>query len=222
MIDDCTGLVLAGGQSRRMGRDKTALEWDGATLLERACTCLQAVFPRVLVSLRQPREGLAWEQVLDRAGGDGALAEPFAGPLAGLAAGLAAARTPWVFVLAADMPLISARTIEALATRRTGSQAVVPVAGGVLQPLAAFYPTDALPEVEALLATPGRHGPRALLERIGACRVDESTLYTVGQRAYGAKHSNDSNDSNDSHDFFDVDTPQDWDAARQYRSHAHE
>ena len=33
MIDDCTGLILAGGDSRRMGRDKTALEFDGQTLL---------------------------------------------------------------------------------------------------------------------------------------------------------------------------------------------
>lgn len=211
MIDDCTGLVLAGGESRRMGRDKTALVWDGATLLERACTRLQAVFPRVLVSLRQPREGLVWEQVLDRAGAEG--------PLAGLAAGLAAARTPWVFVLAADMPLISLRTIEALAARRIGSQAVVPVAGGVLQTLAAFYPTDALPEVEALLATPGRHGPRALLERIGACRVDERDLRPgeCTPRSGECTPPPGEGRPNDSYDFFDVDTPQDWDAARQYR-----
>lgn len=230
MIDDCTGLVLAGGESRRMGSDKTVLVWDGATLLERACTRLQAIFPRVLVSLRQPREGLAWEQVLDQAGADGALAGPLAGalagPLAGLAAGLAAARTPWVFVLAADMPLISVRTIEALAARRSGSQAVVPVAGGVLQPLAAFYPSDALPEIEALLATPGRHGPRALLERIGACRVDERDLRPgectprpgectprSGERTPRPSEGK----PNDSNEFFDVDTPQDWEAARHNR-----
>ena len=98
MIDDCTGLVLAGGNSRRMGRDKTALEFEGQTLLQRTVALLQTVFPQVLVSVRSYRQDVSVPQVID--------AYPDAGPLAGLCAGLAKADTPWVFAVAADMPFL--------------------------------------------------------------------------------------------------------------------
>jgi molybdopterin-guanine dinucleotide biosynthesis protein A len=88
MIDDCTGLILAGGDSRRMGRDKAALEFGGRTLLQGATALLRSVFPRVLLSVRHPRDDAAMPQVTD---------DPSdAGPLAGLCAGLAGAGTPWV------------------------------------------------------------------------------------------------------------------------------
>ena len=78
MIKDCTGLVLAGGHSRRMGRDKTVLEFNGQTLLQRTVALLQTLFPSVLVSVRGIREDVAVPQVVDEL--------PDAGPLAGLAA----------------------------------------------------------------------------------------------------------------------------------------
>ena len=75
MIDDCTGLVLAGGESRRMGRDKTVLEFGGRSLLQSAVDRLREVFPQVWVSVRQRRAEVTVPQVLDEV--------PDAGPLAG-------------------------------------------------------------------------------------------------------------------------------------------
>ena len=56
MIENCTALILAGGDSRRMGQDKAALVLDGKTLLERVTATMQQVFPKVIVSVRQLRD----------------------------------------------------------------------------------------------------------------------------------------------------------------------
>lgn len=168
MIDDCTGLILAGGDSHRMGRDKAALEFGGQTLLQGATALLQSVFPRVLLSVRHPRDDAAVPQVTD---------DPSdAGPLAGLCAGLAGAGTPWVFALAVDMPFLDAALIRELAGRRGGFEAVVPVVREVPQPLAAYYAASALPALRAVLTGPGRRGPRSALECLNVClvRADEA------------------------------------------------
>ncbi|WP_153109089.1 molybdenum cofactor guanylyltransferase [Propionivibrio limicola] len=191
MIEDCTALILAGGDSRRMGFDKTALTLDGQTLLQRAIERMQAVFPRVLVSVRQPRADVDVPQVFD--------AFPDAGPLAGLCAGLAEAKTGWVFAVAADMPFVSPALVEQLAARREGFEAVVPVVGGCPQPLAAFYAVAALPSLRATLAGPGKHSLRAALERLLVCRVDEKSLLAADPELAS---------------FVDLDTPADVAVAR--------
>ena len=96
MIEDCTAIVMAGGDSRRMGQDKADLVFDGETLLRRAIATMQAIFPKVIVSVRQVRAGLDVPQVCDEL--------PASGPLAGLISGLAQAGTSWVFAVACDMP----------------------------------------------------------------------------------------------------------------------
>ena len=63
MIPDCTALILAGGLSTRMGQDKTRLELDGKSLLQRAIEAMQSLFPSVLVSVRTWREDLLVPQV---------------------------------------------------------------------------------------------------------------------------------------------------------------
>jgi len=195
VISDCTGLVLAGGESRRMGVDKPGLDFGGTTLLERVLGRLQGVFPRVVVSVRTPRADVAVPQVCD--------AHPAGGPLAGLCAGLAAASTPWVFAVAADMPFMHPAMIRKLATRREGYQAVVPMIGGFPQPLAAYYATNALSVVRTLLDAPGRHSLRALMEQLRVCLVDEGELLAIDPGL---------------HSFFDLDTPSDLAAARRHEN----
>ena len=192
MIEDCTGLVLAGGASRRMGEDKTKLELGGTTLLQRVIDLMHVVFPRVLVSVRESRSDIAEPQVLDVC--------PDGGPLAGLCAGLASAETPWVFAVAANMPYLNPDVIRNLAARRDSFQAVVPVIQGVPQPLAAFYAVTALPTMRMVLAEPGKHSLRSVLERLHVCLVHESRFQDVdpGLRS-----------------FIDLDTPDDVAAARR-------
>ena len=168
MIADCTALILAGGLSTRMGRDKTRLDFDGKPLLQRTIDAMQALFPAVLVSVRELRNDIAAPQVCDE--------EPGAGPLAGLCSGLARARTTWVFAIAADMPFIDAAVIGSLAVERCDYEAVVPVVNGFPQPLTAFYRCAALPLFREEMAGSGRHGVRDVLGRLRVCWVQEASL----------------------------------------------
>ena len=185
-IMDCTALILAGGDSRRMGQDKAALVLDGKTLLESIAATMQSVFPRVIVSVRRERAGLNVPQVYDE--------QVASGPLAGLAAGMKAAATPWLFAVACDMPFITPAVIEYLAGQRADSQAVVPLVHGYPQPLAAFYSTSCLDIVESILNGNGKHSVRALLERLQVRYVSEEQMLAVDPQLRS---------------FFDLDTPQD-------------
>ena len=198
MIRDCTAVIMAGGDSRRMGRDKANLPLGEQTLIEHVAAALNPLFDRVYVSVRRPRPEIALPQIYDRVADSG--------PLAGLCASLAQiassgeAATPWLFVVATDMPFVQSSLIERLAQEREGFDAVVPVVDGHPQPLAAFYATSALPALESVLNGDGKHSLRAALERLNVCHVDESCLRESdpGLRS-----------------FVDLDTPQELDRARQ-------
>lgn len=195
MIDDCTAVILAGGESQRMGCDKAMLVLGEHSLLQRVIAIVQPIFPQVLVSVRQHRPDIDLPQICDT--------HANAGPLAGLCAGLEQSTTPWIFAVATDMPFLRPALIEHLARQRSGHQnyqAVVPVVTGHPQPLAAFYSVSTLAVIQGLLAGGGKRSLRAALERLNVCYVDESELRAAdpGLRS-----------------FFDLDTPQDLAQARQ-------
>lgn len=137
-----SGVILTGGESRRMGRDKLTLQVGDQTILARA---------------RETVATVCGETILVGEGGDGARRVPDlrpekAGPLAGIEAGLAAARYPLVFVAAGDMPFLSVALIEHLLARlKPPTLAAVPFHGGRPHPLCAAYHRDLLPEVSAAL-----------------------------------------------------------------------
>lgn len=186
MITDCTAVILAGGDSRRMGQDKAALPLHGRTLLQHVADALVQVFPQVIVSVRQPRAGLDLPQVCD------AVLE--GGPLAGLAAAMECIETPWIFAAGCDMPFLVPVVMEELARRRDGHQAVVPLVQGHPQPLAAFYARDCLDAIRDIRERGGKQSLRALLERLDVCYVDEAQLKEFDPQLRS---------------FFDLDTPAD-------------
>jgi len=192
MIADCTAIIMAGGESQRMGRDKANLVLGKQTLLQHVVSIVRPLFPQLLVSVREPRTDIDLPQICDEYAN--------AGPLAGLCAGLVQATTSWVFAVATDMPFVQTALIETLAQQRTGFQAVVPVVHGYPQPLAAFYSASCLEAIQGLLSGPGKHSLRAALEQLNVRYVDESELLATdpGLRS-----------------FFDLDTPQDLAMAKQ-------
>lgn len=198
MIEDCTAIILAGGDSQRMGSDKANLLLGGQTLLQRVIATMQQIFPRVIISVRQPRPDIALPQVCDERAGAGA--PPGAGPLAGLVAGLSQVNTPWAFAVACDMPFVAPALVEQLAKYRSKYQAVVPVVQGHPQPLAAFYAAGCLAAMRAHLAGGGKRSLRAALEQLQVRYVDEAELL----QADPALRS-----------FFDLDTQQDVATALQ-------
>ena len=195
MIANCVAIVLAGGESRRMGCDKATLRLGEETLLQRVVSIVQPLFAQVLISVRERRSQIDFPQILDT--------HANAGPLAGLCTGLAQAGAPWVFAVATDMPFVRPALIECLAQRRAGFDAVVPVVHGHPQPLAAFYSVACLEPIRALLDGDGKRSLRVALEQLNVCYVAESDLLAADPQLRS---------------FFDLDTPQDLAAARRGES----
>jgi molybdopterin-guanine dinucleotide biosynthesis protein A len=94
---DLTGILLAGGASRRFGSPKALAEYEGQTLADRARRLLDGACDEVLVV------------------GPGGLPDPGTGPVAAIAAGLRAATNELALVIPVDMPLLTADALRALA-----------------------------------------------------------------------------------------------------------
>ncbi len=173
---DLYGLVLAGGHSKRMQRDKAALPYDGRTQLERAMELLEPRVARAFVSVREEQAGDAvrarFAQILDTAEGTG--------PIAGIIA--AQARHPeaaWL-VLACDLPYLDAGTLEHLIrSRRPDRQATAYRSShdGLPEPLCAIYEPASRAAISAYVGT-GRDCPRKFL-----IRSDVELLDPVNPRA---------------------------------------
>jgi molybdopterin-guanine dinucleotide biosynthesis protein A len=139
-----TGIVVAGGSSRRLGQDKRRLRlWgaDGPTLLEHTLAQLAPLCAELLVVLNDPQ---AWPELPARCMSD---SYPDGGALGGIYTGLAAMTHRYALVVAADMPLLRhellaamlayPRTYDALVPRSLRPGAVRNAAG--LEPLHAIY-----------------------------------------------------------------------------------
>jgi molybdenum cofactor guanylyltransferase len=140
------GLVLCGGGSSRMGRDKALLEVRGRPLVLHVAALLeQAADPVLLAPGRPGRLGpLGYREVADVA--------PGAGPLSGLVAGLEASPHRLMAVVAVDLPFASPPLFRLLAELHGDEDAVVPRSDSGPQPLHAAYATAALPALRAALS----------------------------------------------------------------------
>ena len=161
MTRPLTGLVLAGGAGRRMGRDKARLDVDGEPLLRRVASRIAPVCEALLVASGDGRRlaDLGYPQVAD--------ALPDRGPLAGIVAGLEAAETELVAVVAVDMPFASPDVLRLLADRWDGDDAVVPADDDRWHPLHGVYAAAAAGALRARLAA-GTNGVR---DALGQLRV---------------------------------------------------
>jgi molybdopterin-guanine dinucleotide biosynthesis protein A len=153
-----SAIVLCGGRSTRMGRDKAGLPFGDETLLARVARLVGEVagdvvlvaregqsLPGDLEAVRDPAEGL--------------------GPLAGIAAGLSAIRGGRAFVAACDMPLLRPALARRLLQLSDGVEACVPVVDGYPVPTCAVYArTVAARALELVAARELR--PKALFERV--------------------------------------------------------
>lgn len=135
-------LVLAGGESIRMGAPKHLLPFRGVTILEHILNRLSGMFDEVLLAGRTP--GLfpaGVVPVID--------VKPARCPLVGILSGLLAARNPYVFVLGCDMPLIEPSLVRMLCSRDTGcADVIVPLVRGFYEPLCAVYSRASASRIE--------------------------------------------------------------------------
>lgn len=144
-----SAVLLAGGESRRMGRDKAAVVFRDEPLWRRQLRVLRDLGPeKVFVSARTTSSWLPddTELLLDE--------PPSRGPLSGLTKALQQMKTSHLLVLAVDMPFVTREHLHHLSTLATEGCGVVPVVGKRAEPLAAIYPREAAQDFITALAGP--------------------------------------------------------------------
>jgi molybdenum cofactor guanylyltransferase len=147
METEVTGILLAGGKSRRMGEDKRYLVVGEQTLLERGLTVLRSAFQEVLVVIAQDSPSLDIDARIVRD------LVPDCGSLGGLYTGLIHATTPWIFTVACDMPFLNQAVIVQFTNRRVAVDIVIARLAGQLHPMHALYGKRCVPVVEQMIQT---------------------------------------------------------------------
>jgi molybdopterin-guanine dinucleotide biosynthesis protein A len=128
-----SAIIQAGGQSRRMGRDKALIDYQGRPIIAHVIATLRALTDDVVVvSNRSDLYSLFGARVI-------ADYDPPCGPLGGLAAGLQAVKAELAIVVACDMPFLNVNLLRWLIDRAEGYDAVVPQSGAEFEPLHAVY-----------------------------------------------------------------------------------
>lgn len=154
-----TGVVLAGGRSRRMGRDKARLPWRGQSLLAHACATLTAAgAARVVVSGDYPE----WGGLPD--------ATPDLGPLGGVASVFSAHPVGVLLLMPVDMPLLTPDLLGTLASH--GTVACTTYRDHIL-PMRVRLDAGSRAVLAQLLSDPNaRHSLRALHGALGGDFID--------------------------------------------------
>ena len=139
--------LLAGGKSRRMGRDKATMEFRGAPLWKIQLELLCKLKPTNIFLSAQTDP--AWrpadvEFVADQ--------QPARGPLSGIAATLSRINTDHVLVLAVDVPFVTVECLKGLCAKIEAGCGIIPMIGTRAEPLVAIYPREAASDFQNALA----------------------------------------------------------------------
>ena len=167
-------LILCGGRSTRMGRDKATLPFGDETLLQRIVRILRPLVDEVIVVAHRGQDvpalpadvRVVHDELEDQ------------GPLGGLQAGLRQARSDALYTTGCDVPFVQPALVELLFERLGKAWIAVADEGGFTHPLAAVYRRAVLPVVERLLAEERRR-PIFLYGEVDTVRVEEAELRRV-------------------------------------------
>lgn len=199
MIIDVTGVLLAGGKSRRMGEDKRFVLVGQRTLLERSCHILSELFDQVCVVIAQDSPSLQVEVpvIRDRI--------PDCGSLGGLYTGLRWAKTQHIFLAACDMPFLNPDVIRHMVRLKDEADIVISRWETRPQPTHAVYGRNCLPVIEEMIKVRNKkiHSMMdhpALRVRL----IDEREIRRI---------------DHDGRSMFNINTPSDLEQARSVHEH---
>lgn len=157
------GLVLTGGRSRRMQRDKAGLEYAGKSQLARAMELLSPLVARCFVSVRHDQihdpQRAAYDTITD--------IKPNLGPIGGIHAALRSYPDHAWLILACDLPFLDRTTLQHLIAHRASTRIATAYRSSFdaqPEPLCAIFEPRSLPIIEQSLAQ-AQQCPRALLSR---------------------------------------------------------
>jgi molybdopterin-guanine dinucleotide biosynthesis protein A len=166
-----SAVVLAGGQSSRLGTDKAFLLADGQPLVARTVHKLSALSDDLIVVTNEPERyqllALRARLVSDE--------RPGVGALMGIYSGLREAQYSHALVVACDMPFLSLGLLRYMLLLADAHDLVIPRLGGLLEPLHAVYSKACLPHMAALLEQ-GQRRIVAFFDEVRVRHVEEDEV----------------------------------------------
>ena len=185
--------VMAGGKSRRMGRDKAWIDLgDGRPIVQRAIDVLREVADDVFLVANDERyRALGLRVVPDR--------WPDGGALGGIGTAIGAAEHDRVLVAACDMPFPSGAVFRLLIERSEGADVVIPRVAGEYETFHALYTRACLPPIERALAA-GKMRIVSFFDEVRVRAIDGAELRVVDP---------------DLRAFTNLNTPEELEAARK-------
>ena len=155
--------VLAGGESSRMGRDKSLMSLNGVPLVVGAVRLAGAIAPgATVIGAPERLAGLGFTVLPDD--------YPGAGPLGGIATALRSTAAPWNLVLACDLPYLTWSWLDYLVQRALASDldVVLPKNERGAEPLCAMYHQRCEPQIRAAI----ERGTRKVTDGLSGLRIE--------------------------------------------------
>ncbi len=173
------GIVLAGGENRRMGVDKAFLKINGIPMVEHILRTFKGIFDEIIIVTNAPRQYTAYDVMV--------VTDAFdkRGPLTGIYSGLLSTKDEYNFVVACDMPFLSAGLISYMMGLTTGYDVVLPRIGTLLEPLHAVYHRGLLPLIESRIQKDARQIRKIFVKsRVRYVTEEEIDRYDRERRSF--------------------------------------
>ena len=194
---ETTGVILAGGLSRRLGRDKAVEPVGGEPLIRRVASRLSQVSSQTVVVVNEP--GRAKALPIPESATVAVDIYPNKGSLGGIYTGLSAAVRDWAFVVSCDMPFLNTALLSHMSSLRDGYDVVAPVIDGRPEPTHALYHRVCLPHIRRRLEV-GELKISGFFDEVRVRYVAEAELDRIDPERLS---------------FFNVNTQEDLDRAHQ-------
>jgi molybdopterin-guanine dinucleotide biosynthesis protein A len=143
-----TSIILAGGRSSRLGRNKALQDIGGRSLIQRVVDRLAAVSTEIIIATARAEPIPCSSDVRLRTVAD---IHPGKGPLAGIYSGLIASSSPCAIVVSCDTPFVSVGLLEYMTRTCPGFDIVVPRMEEKVEPLCAVYSKNCVDPIRELL-----------------------------------------------------------------------
>lgn len=191
----CSGVILAGGlNTRYAGENKAFIQIDGRRIVDAVYDVFADLFDEILIITNRPADFLEWDALI------AADVYPVRSSLTGIHAGLFYAGNPFVFVMACDTPFIRKDVVRAVVDRiEPGISVVIPETSKGLEPLCAAYSKTMLPMVERHILE-NKFKIQKMFRKLKVKTVSERILREADPELMS---------------FFNINTPEDFELARQ-------
>lgn len=168
-----SAVVLAGGLSRRLGRDKAFEPIGNLPLIQRVLSQVSQISRHTIVVANDKKR----ETQLSGLDGISISIDkyPDTGSLGGIFTGIHASTTDWTFVVACDMPFLNIKLIRYIMSLKEGYDAVVPVIDGRPEPIHSIYSKDCLAHIEEKI-TNNELKITGFFDKISVRYVNESAI----------------------------------------------